>query len=194
MNYSLPYTVEVGGREYVIRTDYRAVLDIFDVLSDPEYSDREKAWQALHIFYFDPGVEDIPPEHQKEAIEKCVWFLDGGEDVRDTRSRPPLMSWQQDFPRIAAPVSRVYGSDIRAIPYDPGTNQGGLHWWTFLSAFMEIGGDCLFSQIVRIRGMKIRGKKLDKQDKEFYSRNRHLIDIKVQYTEAEKAFFKSLGV
>lgn len=63
-----------------------------------------------------------------------------------------------------------------------------LHWWTFLSAYMGIG-DCLFAQVVRIRDIKARGKKMDKQDREFYRRNRDLIDIKVKTTDAEEKLF-----
>lgn len=192
MNYSLPCSVEVGGRGIPIRTDYRCALDIFELLGDPDLSDGEKAQGALEMFYFDPGGAPLPPALWQEALSQCAWFLDGGEGGRRGPKGPALMSWQQDFPRIAAPVSRVYGQDIRAIPYDPGTNTGGLHWWTFLAAFHEIG-DCLFSQIVRIRDMKARWKRLDKQDREFYRRNRHLVDIKTQYSEKEKAFLKEWG-
>ena len=36
MEYTLPKTVFVGGREYSIRSDYRAILDICEALTDPE--------------------------------------------------------------------------------------------------------------------------------------------------------------
>lgn len=64
------------------------------------------------------------------------------------------------------------------------TNTGGIHWWTILSAYSEIG-DCLFAQIVRIRDKKAKGKSLDKSDREFYRKNRDIIDIKHTYSEAE---------
>lgn len=74
-------------------------------------------------------------------------------------------------------VHRIVGREIRGIKY--------LHWWTFLSAFYEIG-DCTFAQIVRIRNLKAKGKNLDKADQEWYRQNRHLVDFKVKYTEAEE--------
>ena len=177
--------------EYAVRTDYRCALDIFALLSDPELNQREKAVGAMEIFYFSPGYGDIPPRDWQEALEKCFWFLSGGER-RGEQKGPPLMDWEQDFPLICAPVNRVCGQDIRGIPYDPETNTGGLHWWTFLSYYMEIG-DCLFAQVVRIRDMKAHGKRLDKQDREFYRRNRELIDIKTRYTENDDAFFQEWG-
>ena len=68
-----------------------------------------------------------------------------------------------------------------------------MHWWSFLSAYNEIG-DCTFAQIVRVRDHLARGKKLDKQDRERYMKNRDLVDFKNKYTDAEQEVFKAWGV
>ena len=47
MMYDLPKRLEVGGKEYDIRSDYRAVLDICTALFDPELSAQEKALVTL---------------------------------------------------------------------------------------------------------------------------------------------------
>ena len=91
-----------------------------------------------------------------------------------------------------SPVSRIVGKDVRDIPYDREQNSGGLHWWTFLSAYMEIG-DCLFSQIVRVCDQRARGKKLDKAEEEWYRRNRHLVDFQQTFTDAEDTVLRSWG-
>lgn len=192
MNYTLPGSIEAGGTRYQIRTDYRCALDALEALGDPGLSTGEKGQALLEILCFSPSFAEMPPAHWQEALGQCVWFLDGGDTCAGGDGRQPLMDWGQDFPRICAPINRVYGQDIRAVPYDPSTNTGGLHWWTFLGLYMEIG-DCFFAQVVRIRDMKARGKKLDKQDREFYRRNRPFIDLKTRYTEAEKAFLKEWG-
>ena len=54
---------------------------------------------------------------------------------------------------------------------------------------MEIG-DCLFAQVINIREKKAKGKPLNKTDKEFYRKNRDLVDIKMHYTETEKDVLK----
>ena len=95
------------------------------------------------------------------------------------------MDWEQDFQYIVAPVNRVMGKEIRSMDY--------LHWWTFISAYYEIG-DCLFAQIVRIRERKAKGKPLDKSDQDFYRRNREIVDLKTTYTEQEDAILKQWGV
>ena len=195
MNYTLPKSVYVGGAEYAIRSDFRAALDICAALNDADLDDQERAITVLSIFY--PSSEDMsekelaeaagkrffeemPQEDYKEAIEKCFWFLRCGEEER-SKGQPQLVSWEQDFNIICPPVNRIIGKDIRGMDY--------LHFWSFRSAYMEIG-DCFFAQVVAIRSKKASGKQLDKQDRAFYRKNRDIIDIKVKYTEAEQNLLK----
>lgn len=188
MIYTLPDSIEIGGTKYEIRTDFRVILDIIEMLSDRDLNDQEKAELMLSIFCFNPDWTEIPSDYIQEALDKCKWFIDCGEETPDTKS-PQLVSWSQDFPRIAAPINRVVGYDIRGVKYNEETNTGGFHWWSFVSAYMEIG-DCFFAQIVGIRQKKAKGMKMDKSDREFYRQNRHLIDIKTQYTTEEEQLLK----
>lgn len=190
MNYDLPKTLNICGTEYNIRYDYRCILEICAAMEDPELDKQDKAIVSMVIFY--PDFEDMPPEHYQEAVNKCFWFISGGEEDQGKKG-PKLVSWDQDIKYIIAPINKVLGQEIRAIQYDAKTNTGGLHWWTFLSAYMEIG-DCVFAQIVRIRNLKAKGKKLDKADQEWYRQNRHLVDIKQTFTEAENEILKEWGI
>lgn len=180
--YELPTSVIVSGTEYEIRSDYRAALDICAALADPELGEQDKAQVVLDIFY--PRFDEMPPEHYEQAIERCFWFIGGGADQKSAKKQPQLVDWGQDFQYIVAPVNRVLGEEIRAAKY--------LHWWTFLSAYMEIG-DCLFAQIVRIREKKATGKPLDKSDREWYRKNRELVDMKTAYTEQDDDIVKRWG-
>lgn len=183
MMYDLPKSLEVCGETYEIRSDYRAVLDICAALSDIELSDQEKAFVALSVFY--PDFENMPQEHYSDALKQCFWFIDCGSDEDQTRKAPKLMDWEQDFQYVVAPINRVVGREIRSVEY--------MHWWSFISAYYEIG-DCLFAQIVRIRDKKARGKPLDKQEKEWYRKNRNLVDFKQSFSESEKEILKQWGV
>ena len=187
--YSLPKKLRVGGTDYAIRYDYRCILDIVSAMEDPELSNQEKAFVAVSIFYHD--FSNMPYVNYQEAVERCFWFINGGAD-RLKNSEKRLVCWEQDFQHILSAVNRVVGADVREIPYDEEENTGGLHWWTFLTAYMEIG-ECLFSQIVRIRDLKSRGKKLDKAEEEWYRRNRHLVDFRQTFTEAEEEILSGWG-
>lgn len=174
MIYDLPTTLEIGGRTQPIRSDYRAALDLCAVLTDQELSQEDRIEALLLIFY--PDWESIEPKDYQEAVQKCLWFLNCGNDEQGQKA-PKLMDWEQDFQMIVAPINRVVGREIRE--HKP------LHWWTFISAYYEIG-DCLFAQVVRIRDKRAKGKPLDKADKEWYNQNRHLVDLKTTYTQAEQ--------
>ena len=185
MKYGLPKYVEIDGSEHEIRYDYRVILEIIEALNDPELDDQERALALLQIFYV--NLDEITD--YDEAVQACFKFINGGKEEHTSKKHSRVMDWEQDFPIIVAPINRVLGYEIRSIEYDIENNTGGLHWWTFLSAYMEIG-DCLYAQIVRIREMRAKGKPLDKSDREFYRKNRDLIDRKRHYTEEENDLVK----
>lgn len=173
MIYELPTVVEVNKTTYNIRTDYRNILDICIALNDIELCDEERAFVALNIFY--PDFCKIQPDDYVAALKECYAFIEGGES-RNVRNAPKLMDWGQDFKYIIAPINKVMGVEVRSLEY--------MHWWTFLSAFYEIG-DCTFAQIVRIRDQKAHGKTLSKEDRQWYTQNRDIVDIKIAYTQQE---------
>lgn len=177
----LPTAVEIDGAVYEIRSDYRAALDICAALNSPELDGRERACAVLDIFY--PAFETMPEEHFQEAIDRCLGFING-PGPKSPGKPPRVVCWEQDFPLIAGPVNRILNCEIRAAEY--------IHWHTFLSAYGEIG-DCTFAQVVRIRDHLARGKKLDRQDQEWYRRNRHLVDFRRKYTSADDAFMNMWG-
>lgn len=183
MRYTLPMSVEVGGIEYEIRADYRAALDIIAALSDLDLNEQERIIAALDIFY--PAFDTMPTEHYQEAINACCDFIACGENQATNGKAVKLMDWEQDFNYIASAVNKVLGREIRMPDF--------LHWWSFVGAYYEIG-DCLFSQIVSIRDKKAHGKKLDKSEQEWYRKNRDIVDIKRQYTAAEKEALEKLGI
>ncbi len=180
MMYDLPKSVEICGDEYKIRSDYRAVLDICIALSDPDLDENEKAYTILDIFY--PDFENMPRDYYDEAIKQCFWFINcGDENQNQNQKTPKLVDWEQDFKLIVAPINRVMCAEVREKDY--------WHWWSFISAYYEIG-ECLFAQVVRIREKLAKGKKLDKSDSEFYRKNRAMVDIKTTYTTQEEQLLK----
>lgn len=170
----LPESLPVGGEEWKIRSDFRAVLDILNHFNNPEYEEDEKWWICLDILFED--FQEMPQELWTEAQQQAILFIDmGAED--DNRPKPRLMDWEQDAPIIIPSVNRVIGKEIRALPY--------LHWWTFMGAYMEIG-ESLFSQVVSFRKKRASKKKLEKWEKEFYRENKALCDLKKKYTKEEQ--------
>lgn len=173
--YDLPTSTTLGGVEYEVRSDYRAVLDVIDVMSDPEITDEERTNLTLTIFY--PDYQSMPLDILNDAVKYMLWFVGGGEDDKDQKRKPRLMDWSQDFKLIAAPINRVLGYEVRSVSY--------LHWWSFLAAYYEIG-DCLFAEVVNVRRKLAEGKKLEKHERKFYNENMSLVTIKKHETQEEK--------
>lgn len=179
----LPKSLEVGDREYEIRSDFRDILRIYSAFQDESLTPREKAYICLANLF--PDVKEIPQEDMQEAVDKAYWFVGGGKAHHAEPEKEKLIDWQQDESIIFPAVNKVAGTEVRETDY--------MHWWTFLGLFGEVG-DGLFSAVVNIRRKKAQGKPLDKHEKEFYKKNRHLIDIKTpEDIEAEEELNKVLS-
>lgn len=179
-----PQSVIVNGHEYEIRTDFRVILDLLTALADPEMQEESPEIKGyiqfqimLQIMF--PNYESIPQEDIKEAIKAAADFIDMGlAKEESSRKAPRLMDWEQDAPLIIPAVNRVLGKEIRAEKY--------IHWWTFLSAYMEIG-DCSFSNILHIRTKKAKGKKLEKWEQEYIRDNKNTVLLKEKISDEEQA-------
>lgn len=191
-SWNLPTSLNVGGRNYKIRTDYRVILDILTAMNDPdifepgmteEEKQLERALTMLQIFYID--FDTMPSSDWQEASEKACEFIDCG--IKDDgKQKPRLMDWEQDAPVIVPAVNKVCGKDVRSVKY--------MHWWTFFGYYMEIG-ECTLATIVSIRDKKRRGKKLEKWEQEFYRNNKKLVDLKtkkIERSEEEKEALRKL--
>ena len=172
--FELQDAVTIDGRSYRIRTDYRVILEIFVMLQDPELDDGDRTVALMRMFYVDR------PEDVKAAIEAFASFVD--PRPRSSRKRPGLVDWEADFDLIAAAVNHVLGTECRALPH--------LHWRTFLGAYMEISPDSLFSRVISIREKTKTGRKLEKWEREWYRKNRDLVDLPMKYSESEKALLE----
>ena len=107
-----------------------------------------------------------------------------GEEQEEQENKPKLMDWEHDFPQIAPPVSRVLGYSVRdANRY--------THWYDFIGAYQEIGGECTFSTIISIRAKRAKGKKLDKWEEEYLREHRKMVELPKKLTTEEKEFLDS---
>lgn len=173
----LPTSLEIGGENYPIRSDFRVMLRIYEAFNDPDLTDREKLYICLNNLFED--FASIPKEYIQEASEKAYWFAGGGGTVSESsRQNTKILDWEQDEKLIFPAINKVAGYETRSVPY--------LHWWTFLGMFGEVG-EGMLSQVLHIRQKKAKGKKLDKWEEEFIRDNRELIEIRRKYSKEEKA-------
>lgn len=181
--WELPTSLEIAGKDYAIRTDYKVILDILAAMNDPEIFDpemteeekqQERVLTMLQILYID--FDSMEMKDWKEAAEKACEFIDCGIKG-DGKPKPRMMDWEQDAPIIVPAINKVSGKDIRSMEY--------IHWWTFMGLYMEIG-ESTFSTVINIRNKKRKGKKLEKWEQEFYENNKSIVDLKQKRSERSK--------
>lgn len=170
--HTLPKSVEIAGQECAIDTDYRNILDIFEILNDPDLLPQEAAFIAMDWFYEDKTYKlDV-----KTALTEMFSFIACGDDNEKKKSngyeKEKLYDWDFDFNIIIAPINKILGYDVRGVEY--------LHWWTFMSAFMEIG-ESTFSTYVGIRKKLSRNIKLEKYEEKIYKEHRNEIILPKKY-------------
>ena len=185
MNFSLPDTVTISDIEYRIRTDFRTILETFVMLDDPDLSDADKTEALFRMFYI-----ECPPDPET-ALQAFTDFVDPRREAsplgrssqrtgRKTQSR--LIDWSQDFDLMVAPINHILGFECRAADY--------LHWHTFLAAYMEIPPESVFARMLRIREKLRTGKKLEKYERSWYSKNRDLVHLRPKFSKAEEEILK----
>ena len=172
--FDLPETVIIDGRDYAVRTDYRVILEIFVMLNDPDLTDGDKVEALMQMFYISR------PDDTENALQAFADFTEPRKRVNG--KRPRLLDWEEDFDLIAAGVNHVLGTECRALPY--------LHWRTFLAAFLEISPESLLCQVLNIRRKIKSGEKLEKWERRWYQKNRHLVDLPQKFSDKEKALLE----
>lgn len=182
--YSLQTSVVIDDEEFNIREsgDYRMVLDCFKVLEDMELTKQERLVTCLIIFY--DGMETIEDLGQLPDMAKAVkamyeFFNCGQSESPGIHSSYKLVDWESDESLIVSAVNKVAQKEVRAESY--------IHWWTFMGYYMAVG-DSPLSNIVSMRNKIVKGKKLEKHEREFRSENPHYFNwnrTTIQQKEAE---------
>lgn len=173
MIWDLPESLDVNGRAWDIRTDYRDILNILIAFEDPDLSPAEKQYVCLYGIYRD--FDDLPADEYGEAYKAAISFIDAGKET-NTKNSARTMDWEQDAGLLFPAVNQAAGVEVRALPY--------LHWWTFVGYFMEIH-DSVYSTVLGLRQKKSKGKKLEKSETEFWNTNKDICVLKPKLTQEE---------
>ena len=83
---------------------------------------------------------------------------------------------------MVAPINHILGFECRSADY--------LHWHTFLAAYLEIPPESVFARVLRIREKLRTGKKLEKYERTWYSKNRDLVHLKPKFSRSEEEILK----
>lgn len=164
--YELPTTIIINEKEHPItqQGDYRMIINgCFSSLNDPELDKQYRVVSALICFYEELNdIEDIERVFGKDieqAVEKMFDFIQCGEKEVGRNAGRSLIDWDKDSNLICSAINKVSPViDIRAEKY--------IHWFTFMSWYLGVG-EGLWATIVGIREKIVKGKKLEKWEREF---------------------------
>jgi hypothetical protein len=138
----LPTSVRIEDQEFMLDTDFRTCLRVILAFEDPDLAGVEKQLVLLENLY--PEV----PDQLEEAVEVGLWFLDGGEESRNSEEQKPfddekLYSFNKDASFIYSAFRKSHGIDLETVEY--------LHWWKFLYLFMDLGEETFFIRLISLR-------------------------------------------
>lgn len=190
MSWNLPISVKIDGTEYAIRNecDYRVVLDVIKAINDEDLDMQYRICCALFIFYGNDELDTVEKvlsslNDIQTAVLEMMKIINLGKEITEEENKPKLMDWEHDFTQLAPPISRTLGYSVRDA-------KNYTHWFDFVGAYMEIG-ECSWANIVSIRSKRMKGKPLDKWEREFYNENRKLIDLPHKLTDEEQEWLDS---
>lgn len=177
---SLPRELVINGEEHAIRTDYREILNIFQMFNDNSIeADDEKValyekWLLCFYLLF-PEFESVDDVEEalyngfsfEEAVKQAQWFFSANMPESETQSKP-VFDWEHDEQMIFSAVNDVAKKEVREVEY--------MHWWTFMGYFNQLK-ECLFTTVMHIRRKKNKGEKLEKHEKDFVRENASLFEL-----------------
>lgn len=175
----LPKKIKVNNHIYDINYDYRSIINILLAFEDTELTYEEKLFIMVSNLYKD----EIPSEDMEEAIEKAIKFIDCGEDYSANKTKSRVYSFDKDANYIFTGINSTHHIDIDEKP--------DLHWWKFVSFFMDMSSECMFGELVYYRTRKAEGK-LTKEEKTQYEKIKDLVELEQVHVQSEvrREFFE----
>lgn len=174
-----PETVEVGGKEYRIVTDFREWIKFMELLRSIEQF-TPRILDMILEWYVDDRPEDVvasitalqkflcAEEINQEGKEQSVG---DGEDDMDGGDGPSVeaFSFRQDALCIYSAFMEVYRIDIETIPY--------MHWWKFLVLFWGLPAGTEIKERIHYRTVDLSTIK-SKEERERIKKIRRKIAIR----------------
>lgn len=172
----LPTTIEIGGTEYEIDSDFRTAIRFALLMQDSAIADNVKLDIALYMFFGEADILNV-----EEAVEQILLFYQCGKtDKKGGSGKAPakrVYDFEYDADLIFSAFLEQYGIDLQKIAY--------LHWWKFRALFVGLSENTEFMKIVGYRSVEITGD-MSKAQKAHYKKLKALYALPDNRTEEEK--------
>lgn len=159
---SLPETITVGGRDYQADTDFRTALRIMLAFEDPELVGIEKQTVLITNLFIEY------PSDVTGAFAAGLNFLNMDQPANDEEEGPRVYSFSKDANLIFAAFRQTHGIDLAEVPY--------MHWWKFMTLFMDLGADTAFCNLVSLR-KRVKMGRASKEERQAAKEMGSMFDI-----------------
>ncbi len=175
---ALPLSVELGGEEYPINTDFRYWILFEQMMQDREIDDFQKMAQAIDLFF---GNDSNLECDFQEIMDAILWFYSCGKSESNGKSkgankRQEIYDYETDEDYIFAAFLDQYGIDLTT---------DRLHWWKFRALFKSLKSDNEIVKIMGYRAMEISSD-MPKEQQKFYREMKELYRLEDGRTAEEK--------
>lgn len=156
-------------------------------MEDPELTAYEKQLVAVQSLY-----KEMPHDLQQASM-MATKFLNGGEEVKESDEDAAgirLYSFNKDAGLIYAAFRQTHGIDL---------SKEDLHWFEFMTLFMDLGADTTFCSLVSLR-KRVKTGKANKSEKAAARELGEFFDVpdidnrSLEEREKERAFMEKLGI
>jgi len=159
---SLVESVNVNGKTYKLKTDFRDVLRMFDALKNPSYTAEARIWCAVSAVVEKPP-KGVPDQLACLAAAKAALIPEEKAGKKGER----VTDFDQDADMIRAAFRQAYGIDLY---------RQKLHWTEFTELLNNLPEGTRYASII-----DIRSRPLPELTKWNYKQRQALIEAKAKY-------------
>ena len=184
------------GKGVEFRTDFRTAILFEQLMTDRNYTIKQKIAQSIRLFYPNPSQIKDP----QKAMYNIMWFYSCGkkdyeqeakeQEEREKRSKTQnakkprkakkqnqIYDYEYDDSYIYSAFMQQYGIDLQDIKY--------LHWWKFKAMFDSLNKDTKIVEIMGYRAVDL-GKIKDKEEKSRLSNLKKIYKLPDMRTQEQK--------
>ena len=173
-----PDQVEVNGRSYGIRTNFRHSILFELMMQDDSLDPRTKVRKGLELYY------PVIPEDLSAAVDTALWFYRCGKEetiqqkrMAARRGKNQVYCFEHDAGLIYAAFLLAYNIDLQDIRY--------MHWWRFRALFNSLPRDCEFVRAMEYRSINISDS-MSKEQKDFYRKMKRMYALPLSKAEDDR--------
>lgn len=171
----LPDRLNINGRGYQIKTNFRDWIKFENVMLNQKASDMDKVIMIDSIFI-------DKPLSLNQAIEALIKFYQCDEQKKSkgkkSLSTKRIYDYEFDQFLIYTAFLQFYKIDLNQIEY--------MHWWTFRQLFLELPEESKIKKVMMYRSIHINSK-MSKEQRRFYAEMKSIYALPDDRTEKQKA-------